>query len=65
MGVLFDVFKVSQKGTPVFIEAAQDLDAAISRVSVLRDNFPDEYLIVSQATGKRILFTSNGGIKRN
>jgi hypothetical protein len=65
MGVLFDVFKFAQNGTLVFVEAAQNLDAAISCVNALRENSPGEYVIVSQATGKRILFTSNGGIKRN
>jgi hypothetical protein len=65
MGVLFDVFKVAQNGTPVFVEAAQDLDTAISRVNALREGVPGEYLIVSQATGRRIQFTSNGGIRRN
>jgi hypothetical protein len=65
MSLLFDVFKVAQNGTPIFVEAAQNLDAAISRVNALRENFPGEYRIVSQVTGRRIQFTSNGGIKRN
>jgi len=60
----FDVFKLAQNGVPVLLEGTQDLDAAITRVIALRETFPGEYVIVSQATGRRILFTSKGGIKR-
>jgi len=59
---LFDVFKVDR--VPVLLEAADNLDAAISRAIALRENFPGEYFIVSQATGRQIVFTSKGGIKR-
>jgi hypothetical protein len=59
----FDVFKVAQNGVP--LEAAEDLDVAISRAIGLRENFPGEYLIASQATGRQIVFTANGGIKRS
>jgi hypothetical protein len=60
MGVLFDVFKIAQNGTPVF-EAAQNLDVAISRVSTLRENSPGEYVIVSQATGRQIKLWPKAG----
>jgi hypothetical protein len=50
---------------PVLIEGAPDLDAAISRVNALRENSSAEYGIVSQATGRRILFTAKDGMKRN
>jgi hypothetical protein len=65
MSLVFDVFKLAQNGEPVLLEGAKNLDAAITRVIALRENFPGEYLIVSQATGRRIVFTSNGGIKRS
>ena len=65
MSLPFDVFKIVQSGTPVLVEGAEDLDAAIARVNALRQSFPGEYLIVSQATGKRIWFMANGGIKRS
>jgi hypothetical protein len=65
MGHLFDVCKVAQDGTPVLLEGVENLDAAISRVIALRENFPGEYIIVSKATGRQIKFTSNGGMKRN
>jgi hypothetical protein len=64
MGRLFDVFKVSQNGSPILLEATENLDAAISRVIALRENVPGDYLIVSQATGQKIVFTANGGMKR-
>jgi hypothetical protein len=65
MDFLFHVFKLAQNGVPVFVEGAPDLDAAISRVNALRENSSGDYVIVSQATGRRILFTANGGMKRN
>jgi hypothetical protein len=63
MSTLFDVFRIAKDGSQVLLEAADNLDAAISRVIALREDFPSHYLIVSQATGRRILFTSK--IKRS
>jgi hypothetical protein len=60
----FDIFKLSKTESPVLLEAADNLDAAIWRVIALRETRPGEYLIVSQATGRKILFSCNGGIKR-
>ena len=51
--------------TLVLIEAVRDLDAAITRVKELRESAPNSYLIVSEITGKKILFAANGAIKRN
>ena len=62
---LFDVFKIAGNGEPILIEGTQDLKAAVTLVTGLRKNFPGDYLIVSQATGKRILFTSCGEIQRS
>jgi hypothetical protein len=62
---LFDLFKIAGNGEPILIETTQDLKAAVTLVSSLRKNFPGDYLIVSQATGKRILFTSRGEIRRS
>ena len=57
---LFDVFKVAGNGEPILIEVAQTLAAARARVIGLQEWFPGNYLIVSQATGKTMLFTSAG-----
>ena len=65
MSLSFDIFKLAQDGVPVLLDAADNLDAAIAHVIALRENFPGEYLIVSRGTGKRIVFATNGGIKRN
>jgi hypothetical protein len=65
MGFLFHVFKLAQNGVPVFVEDTPDLDAAISRVNALRENSPDEYVVVSQAMGRRTLFMAKGGMKRS
>ena len=61
----FDIFKIAQNGQRVWIEAAQSLDAATARVVALRESAPGDYLILSQSTGKRIVFTARGGIKRD
>ena len=56
----FFLFKVAGNGEPILIEVAQTLAAARARVIGLRECFPGDYLIVGQATGKRMLFTSAG-----
>ena len=61
----FDVFKIAPNGEPVLVEGASSLDAAVARVASLGECFPDEYVIASQATGRRILFTRQGVIKRS
>ena len=61
----FDVFKIAQNGEPVLVEGASSLDAAVARVVGLRECFPGEYMIVSQATGRRVLFAKQGVIKRS
>ncbi len=61
----FDLFKIAGNGEPVLLEGAATLDAAIARVVELQACFPGEYMIASQATGRRILFTKQGVIKRS
>jgi hypothetical protein len=61
----FDIFKIPQDGEPVWIEAAETLEAATARVNALRESVPCDYMILSQRTGKRIVFTARGGIKRD
>jgi hypothetical protein len=50
---------------PVPVEGAATLEAAVRCVLALRECFAGEYVIVSQATGKRIVFTRDGGMKRS
>lgn len=61
----FDILRITHSNQPVEVEGAQSLDAAISRVSVLRENDPGDYLIISRVTGKKILFSANGGVRRS
>ena len=60
----FGVFKIAGNGEPVLLEGTRSLDAAVARVVGLREWFPGEYLIVSQASGKRIVFTERGIVER-
>lgn len=61
----FRVFKMAGNGEPALIEGTPTLEAAVARVMGLRACFPGEYLIISQATGKRIVFTTHGAINRS
>jgi hypothetical protein len=61
----FDIFKIAQNGEYVWLEAAQRLDTATARVVALRESFPGDYIVLSQRTGKRIVFTARGGMKRD
>lgn len=56
----FDVFKVSEDGEPIWVEAAISLDAAKERVQVLRQSFPGEYRIWSHKTGNTFAINSKG-----
>jgi len=61
----FDVFKIAPNGRAGPGEGASSLDAAVARVVRLGECFPGEYMIASQASGRRILFTKQGVIKRS
>lgn len=60
----FDIFKI-QNGEHVWLEAAESLDAATERVKVLQKDTPANYMVYSHQTGKRIVFTARGGIRRD
>jgi hypothetical protein len=61
----FEVFRIAGNGEPILVEGDPTLDTAVARVVGLRACFPGEYLIVSQATGRRILFTNQRVINRS
>jgi hypothetical protein len=61
----FDIFKLVEDEEPLLIESEQTLEAAMARVGILRDFAPGDYLIVSRVTGKQILLTARGGVKRS
>ena len=54
MEARFDIFKYDAQGDVRWIEAAQDLAAAKTRVSVLGESWPGLYLILDQKTGDKI-----------
>jgi hypothetical protein len=62
---LFDIFKIGKDAQPIWVEAAQTLESATARVDLLRQSAPGDYMILSQSTGKRIVFTARGGIERD
>ena len=59
----FEILRIADN-EGVLIEGAQSLDVAMVRVGDLRQNAPGDYVVVSRVTGKRILFTANGAIRR-
>jgi len=61
----FDLFKIAGNGEPILVEGEPTLDTAVARVVSLRAYFPGEYMIVSQATGRRILFSKQRVIKQS
>lgn len=50
---------VLAEGELHFIEAAQSLDAAKERVRALAEVWPGEYVIYDEATGERVVITSD------
>jgi len=65
MTLTYDIFKLAGNGERVWLETAETLDAAMARAHSLRENFPGEYLLVSQGTGKQIRLSAAGGIHRS
>ena len=51
-------------GEVYFVEAAQSLDAAKARVQSLAELLPGEFIIYNEATGERVLITTQGAASR-
>ena len=64
MAYPFDIFKITEKGELIWLEALPTLDAAMTRVRLLKASFPGEYMIYSQSTGKKIHLMADGRIHR-
>lgn len=58
-----DIFKVSKDGTPVWVEAAETLDAAKARVKELLKVQPAEYVIFNQETQDSISIKSDAPVE--
>jgi hypothetical protein len=60
----FDIMRIAPNEDLMLIEAAESLEVAMVRAVALRDSVPGDYIVVSQVTGKKLLFTAGGGITR-
>jgi hypothetical protein len=56
----FDILRVLNDGSPLWMEAAQTLEEAKARVQQLVATQPGSYVIFSQKTGNKILITPEG-----
>ena len=54
MRLPFCIFKLRGDGSLHFVEAVQALDDAKARVQALAELWPGEYVIINEATGKRV-----------
>jgi hypothetical protein len=60
MPQLFDIFKIGEDGKPLWIEAAETLDAAKTIVKqLLTSDSPVEYVIFNQQTQDKISIQPN------
>lgn len=56
----FDILRVLKDGAPLWMEAAQTLEEAKTRVRQLAAIQPGSYVIFSQKTGNKIVITADG-----
>ena len=57
----YDIFRKDLLGTPVWMEAVQDIETANLRITELAGRSPGEYFVFSQETGKIVNDTSARG----
>jgi hypothetical protein len=50
----FDIFKLEESQSVLWVESATDLDSAIERIAQLMISMPAEYLILSHRTGNKL-----------
>ena len=54
----FDIFRKDLLGTPVWMEAVEDIETAKRRVTELAGRSPGEYFVVSQETEEIVINTA-------
>ena len=54
----YDIFRKDLLGTPVWMEAVQDIEAAKLRVMEMADRSPGEYFVFSQETQEIVCDTA-------
>ena len=52
---LFDIFKVSEDGSLVWVETAPDLEVARSNVNGLQTTSAGDYVVINQKTGSKLV----------
>jgi hypothetical protein len=52
---LFDIFKVSEDGSPIWVTTAPTLEEARSEVNGLQATSADNYIVLNQKTGNKIV----------
>ena len=52
---LFDIFRVSENGSLLWVETAATLEAARSQVNGLQTTSAGDYVVVSQKTGNKMV----------
>ena len=50
----YNIFKRDDRGNPVWVEAAVDLENAKSRILELSAEAPGQYVVFNQATGRMV-----------
>lgn len=56
----FDIFKIEPRGDVRWLQSATDIDVAKARLKVLGSATPGNYIVFSQKTGQRMVFTVDG-----
>ena len=52
-----DIFRIDLNGNLIWLEPAQDMDSAKVRLRILGAVVPGKYIVVSQKTGNRTVFS--------
>ena len=65
MPTRFDILTVATNGQPTWLESAESMELALKRANVLRANLRRDCVILSQATGKKMVVTAKGEIRRD
>ena len=59
MGLPFCILKLRGEGSPCFVEAAQTLDAAKVRVTVMAKSWPGEYVIFHKRIRRGVILLAS------
>ena len=60
----FEIFKL-ENGQPLWREAVESLESATARAGALQEQSLGAEMVYSHRTGKKIVFSAGGGIRRD